>query len=91
MSDEVLKVSEEYLKAYNQADMICTHMPQVIDGMKWPENDQSEYNKGFRDRMRQYEIERDAARNFSVDQLKEKYGKDLDDYGKDRAIDRDKD
>lgn len=90
MEEENLKVSEEYKKAYNQADMICTYMPHLLKGIKMPEKDQSEYTKGFQDRIKQYEIEQDAIKNFSYEQLREKYGKDIDDYGKDRTKGRTK-
>lgn len=91
MAEETLKVSDEYLKAYNHADMLCTYMPHIVETMELPQHETSEYSKGFRDRVRQFEIERDAMRNFSVEQLREKYGKDLDAYGKNRDLDITKD
>ncbi len=93
MADE--KVSKEYKKAYkkayNQADMICNYMPHLLKGMTTPENEPSVYTKGFQDRVRQYEIEQDAIKNFSYDQLKEKYGKDVDGQNKDKSKGIDKD
>nr|WKN34352.1 hypothetical protein K4G66_18410 [Tunicatimonas sp. TK19036] len=83
---ENLKVSEEYKKAYNQADMIYTYMPHILKGIKIPEGEKSEYAQGFKDRIRQYEMEKDAIKNFSYEQLREKYGKDLGD-DKDRFKD----
>lgn len=39
---EELKVSEEYKKAYNQADMICTYMPHILKGIKLPEGEKGD-------------------------------------------------
>ena len=82
---------ENYIKGYNHAEMICTRMPHLLKGIHVPDNEPGDYTKGFQDRVRQYEIEQDAIKNFSYEQLKEKYGKDLDNYGKDRSPGMDKD
>ncbi len=87
---EDLKVSEQYKKAYNQADMICTYMPHLLESMTFPKDEPSEYTKGFQDRVKQYEIEQKAIKNFSVEKLKEKYGKEIG-FDKDPQRDIDKD
>jgi|GEM_PF-2075534 len=88
---EELKVSEEYKKAYNHADMICTHMPHLLKGMTLPENEPSEYTRGFQDRVAQFEKEKDAIKFFSVDRLKDRYSKDHDVQEKDQKRDIEKD
>lgn len=85
------KPSADYIKAYNQADMICTYMPHLLEGMQAQENEPSEYTRGFTDRVRQYEIEQDILKNFSLQDLKQKYGKDMDEFGKNPNMDIDKD
>ena len=87
---EQLKVSEDYKKAYNRADMICTYMPHVLKGIKIPEVEKDDYAKGFQDRIRQYEMEQDKIKNFSYDQLREKYNRDLGEPNKDRSKDKTK-
>lgn len=57
--------SKEYLKAYNQADMICTYMPHLLKGMTIPDQEPSEYTRGFQDRVDQYELEQRAMEKFS--------------------------
>ena len=53
------KVSKQYMKAYNQADMICRYMPHLVDKIKSsPDNEPSEYTKGLEDRLKQFEIEK---------------------------------
>ena len=88
---EELKVSEEYKKAYNQADMLCTHMPHLLKGISIPENEPSEYTKGFQDRLSQFEKEKDAVKDFSIEQLREKYGKDIGKGDRDQSKDIEKD
>ncbi|MBI1183604.1 hypothetical protein GC194_05000 [bacterium] len=83
--------SKEYLKAYNHADMICNYMPHLLKGMHTPDNEPSDYTKGFMDRVRQYEMEKDASINTSWNELKNKYGDELDKLGKDSEIDIEKD
>ena len=80
---ENLKVPEDYKKAYNYADMICTLAPGWLKDIKIPEKVSNEYMKGFQDRIAQYEKERKAIKYFSPEKLREKYG--LDNPGKDRT------
>ena len=69
------KISEEYKKAYNQADMICRYMPHMVDKIRTsPQGEPSEYTKGFNDRIAQFEKERIATKEFSLDKLKQEYG-----------------
>lgn len=88
---EDIKVSKEYKKAYNQADLICTYMPHLLDKIETPKNEPSAYKQGFEDRIKQYEIERDAIRHFSVERLREKYGFSKEANNKDRSKDIGKD
>ncbi len=82
---EDLKVSEKYKKAFNHADMICSYMPEELERLAPFENVAPEYKQGFEDRVKQYQIEQDAIKNFSLEELKEKYGEDLDHYGMDQT------
>lgn len=91
MEDEQLEVSKEYKKAYNQADMILTYMPHILKGVQMPEKDITDYDKGFSARIREYEKEQEAIRNFSVEKMKreirqerEQQNKDIN-KGKDRS------
>lgn len=77
---EVLKVSEQYKKAYNHADLICNHMPELLDKMPKPKGEPSDYTRGFTARVTEYRIEKDAAKKFSYAELKAKYGKELEKY-----------
>lgn len=86
-----VKVSKEYKKAYNQADKICTYMPHLLKGMTVSEKEPSEYTKGFRDRVKQYEMEQEAIKNFTYDKLKEEYSKELGTPKKDKSKGMDKD
>ena len=74
MPEEKLEVPEEYKKAFNQADKLVSHMPQVLDGLKLPE-DKSEYSQGFRDRIELYNQERETTKNRSYQKLNKIYGK----------------
>ncbi len=91
---ENLKISEDYKKAYNQADMICRHMPHLLKGITIPENEPTEYTKGFQDRIKQYEAERQkSTKNFSLDKLKDKYKGEVNNLtpskGKSKNFDKD--
>jgi hypothetical protein len=92
MEDEKLEVSEEYKKAYNKADMIVTYMPNVLKGVQMPDKNLSEGDKGFIDRIKEYEKEQEALRTFSVDKLRQDYQKDrgMPDKSKDKGLDRSK-
>ncbi|MDN5215045.1 hypothetical protein QQ020_23390 [Fulvivirgaceae bacterium BMA12] len=82
---EDLKVSEDYKKAFNYADMICSYAPESLKEIKIPEKQSSEFLKGFQDRITQYEKEKkkEAIKYFSPEKLREKYG--LSDPEKDRT------
>jgi len=88
---EEFEVSELYKRAFNDAELIITQFPHLISKMEAPEGESSEYTKGFQDRVKQYEIEKDAVKNFSYDQLRDKYSKDLDDDKKDHSKGMEKD
>ena len=90
MEDEKLKLSKLYKKGYNHADLIVTQMPERLKDMHVPEGEPSEYTQGFTDRVREFEIERDSIKGFSVNELKEKYGDHLDRYNKDKPKGLDK-
>lgn len=60
------KVSELYKKAYNHADMICNYMPHLLDGMHTPKEGSSEYTRGWNDRVREYEKERNLLRDIPI-------------------------
>ena len=87
---EDMKVSKDYKKAFNHADMICTYMPKELERLAPFKDEAPAYRQGFEDRVKQHQIEQDAVKNFSVVELKEKYGKDLDNYNKDRPKDMEK-
>ncbi len=89
---EDLKVSEDYKKAYNHADLICTHSPDYLKDIKVPENSSKEYVKGFQDRIRQFEKERQIIKSFSRENLREKYAPILADRHKsqDKDIEKEK-
>lgn len=89
---EDLKVSEEYKKAYNHADMICRFMPHLLKDMKIPEKEPGEYTKGFQDRIKQFEKERQIIKSFSRENLREKYASILADQykGQDKDIEKEK-
>lgn len=69
-NQESTKVSKEYLKAYNQADMICTYMPHLLKGMTIPGGEPSEYTKGFQERINQYEQEKKMLKKLQPDLFK---------------------
>jgi len=75
--EEKLSLSKDYKRAFNDADMIITQFPKLVKTLKVPEGEKSEYSKGFQDRLRQFEMEKDAMKGFSPDQLKAKYRKDI--------------
>ncbi|MFY0689082.1 MAG: hypothetical protein JXQ90_18065 [Cyclobacteriaceae bacterium] len=83
-----MKVSIEYKKAFNQADMICRFMPQELEKLGSLENVSPEYRRGFEDRIKQHQMEKDVTKDFSVEELKEKYGKDLEGLAKDQDKDK---
>ncbi|MEM9297171.1 MAG: hypothetical protein AAGA64_02180 [Bacteroidota bacterium] len=86
---EQLEVSKEYKEAYNKADMIVTYMPHILKGVKMPEKDKSEFDKGFSARLKEYEKEQELLRGYQVERMKQDYKKDMDNPSKDqdRGID----
>ena len=75
---EDTKVSNEYLKAYNQADMICTYMPHLIPTIEIQVNEPGDdYTRGFDDRLRQFEKEQEAVKNFSFE-TEENFSRNID-------------
>ena len=87
---EDLKVSKDYKKAYNHADMICRFMPHLLKDMKIPEKEPGEYTRGFQDRVKQYEKERDAVKYFSPEKLREKYGLNDPEKGRTKGMEKEK-
>jgi len=91
MEEEKLEVSEEYKKAYNKADMIVTYMPHVLKGVQMPDKNLTEGDKGFIARVKEYEREQEALKNFSVDKLRQDHGKDRgNDKSDNKGLDRTK-
>lgn len=82
---ENLKLSKDYKKAFNHADMICTYMPEELEKLAPYQAESKAYRQGFEDRVKRHRIEQDAIKNFSLAELKEKYGKDLDGYTQDQT------
>lgn len=74
---EDLKASKAYKKAFNHADMICTYMPEELERLAPFGEVEPEYKQGFEDRVKQYQMERDVIKSFSVNDLREKYGREL--------------
>ncbi|MEP1782126.1 hypothetical protein [Reichenbachiella sp.] len=85
------KVSKEYKKAFSHADMICRYMPQELERLAAFENVAPEYKRGFEDRVKKYRMEQDATQHFSIQELKEKYGKGLNHNGRNKTIGKDLD
>jgi len=88
---ENLKVSEAYKKAYNQADMICAHMPHLLKGMNISENKSNEYTQGFKDRIKQYEGQQKNSKSFSLEKLKAKYKDEIDNSSPNKGKSKDLD
>lgn len=87
--DEQLNVPEAYKKAFNHADMICTHMPHLLDKIHFPEKEQGEYVKGFQARVKLFKRERNMVKSFTKPQLPKDKSKDQtkDEPGKERDKD----
>ena len=82
-----MKISEQYKKAYNHADMICNYMPDMLEGMTISEGEPSEYTKGFGDRVQEYRKTKEAIKEHSLHQLKKEYRgrKEFKTKGKDKS------
>ena len=90
--EEKLELSKAYKKGFNHADLIITTMPKELEKISKPTGEEhTEYIQGFEDRVKQFELEKDSLKGFSVDQLKEKYKDDLDRYNDKGSLDRSKD
>lgn len=64
--EEETKVPDLYKKGYNHADIICTSMPHLLDGMHTPKESASEYTHGWNDRVSEYEKERMLLRDIPI-------------------------
>jgi len=90
--DEPLKVSKDYKEGFNKADMLLTHMPNVLKGIHMPDRDETEWDKGFNDRLRKHEKEKKRLMEYAPEKpkaLKELENKDKT-ISKDRGIERSK-
>ena len=81
---------ENYAKGYNHADIICSKLPHLLDGIHTPENEPSDYTLGFQDRVKEYEREKAQIRNFSYQDIKATYNPDRKGKDKDRDIEMDR-
>lgn len=77
MEDE-LEVSEQYKKAFNHGYVIREQMPNVLEGMKIPENEPSDYTKGFTDGVKQYEKDNGLDLDQKRDKLREQMERSQD-------------
>jgi len=80
---EELNISEDYKKAYNRADILCRYMPHLLKDIDMPEYDMSEYSKGFKDRVRQFEQDKDkdqikSRSKFSLEEMKQHYRDEIE-------------
>ena len=78
--DEILEVSEQYKKGFNKADWVLTYMPHVLKGVKMPEKDETEYDKGFTARLLKYEKDQQMLKEYAPE--KPNFLKDRGDVGK---------
>jgi len=93
MGKEQLEVSEEYKKAFNQAEMLTTFMPEVLEKAKIPVDGESpEWTKGFQARIAKFEKDKEAMKDFSIEREKQEYRKEhgspSKEQGKDKGLDR---
>lgn len=88
MAEEILEVSEQYKKAFNQVDKLARYMPHILEGIEMSD-DKGEYSKGFRDRLEIYHKERDIGKNHPYQKLNKTYGKNIPNPQKDRGKSKD--
>lgn len=74
---EEIRVSEDYKKAFNRADMICRYMPELLKEIDISADQANDYTKGFQDRVKQYEQEKDN-KEFSVEKMKDQYREEIE-------------
>jgi hypothetical protein len=85
-NEEILRVSEDYKKAYNQADKLCRHMPQVLKGLELPK-DGSEYSKGFNARVELYQLEQLKMKQ-AYQKFHKNFGRSISNKDKEKEKDR---
>ncbi len=84
-NQELLKVSEDYKKGFNQADMMCTYMPNVVKSIEIPNESENEYTNGFRDGILQCKAKQRAMKKFSFKKVLEKKSGDTTTHDKSRT------
>ena len=90
MDKEQLEVSEDYKKGFNKADMIVTYMPHILKGVKMPEKDETEWDKGFTARVKKYEKDQEMLKQHAPEKPKALKEKDMKAPSKSRDLDRTK-
>lgn len=88
---EELRNSDEYKKAFERADRICSYQPHLLNGMVTPEGETPAQKLAFEDRIIEHQIEQDSMKNLTKKQLFKKYGSNLNRYNKARSKEKDRD
>lgn len=72
---ETLEISKEYKKGFNHGYSLKQQMPEILEGIKAPANDNhpSDYLEGIKDGEKQFDIDMELgrARGKDVDQSKD--------------------
>lgn len=85
---EDLSQTQEYKKAYEQADRLCRERPDMIDQLIPSENEPPAIRQAFEDRISDFKIEQDSMGNMSHRDLFKKYGLRLQKFDQTPARDR---
>ncbi|WP_421896441.1 hypothetical protein [Marinoscillum sp.] len=73
---EQLELPKEYKKGYNHADLVINQFPKLLENMKTPDGEHSDYTRGFEDRVEVYKRDMGLNRDFEEKEIKEKYLKE---------------
>ena len=73
---EQLNIPKEYKDAYNEADLIARYSPEILNHITIPEKELDNYGQGFKDRLLQYQKEKEQTKSFDLKQLQNRYEKD---------------
>lgn len=86
---EQLELSALYKRAYNDAELVISQFPHLIDKLERPKGEPNEYTKGFEDRINEHKKVLEAMKDNPYQRMNQRYGIERDDSEKPKDLGKD--
>ncbi|WP_422355372.1 hypothetical protein [Roseivirga pacifica] len=71
---EQLELSALYKRAYNDAELVINQFPDLINQLERPKGEQSDYTKGFEDRINEHRKVQELMKDNPYQRMNQRYG-----------------